>query len=203
MHHTGGHGWQITVGTSATMLIALYLRDTAGLDGAGTPAISSAHPEVRPADPRQLTASVGGTYALREQWEQWWEPLARGHPRAIEVVTPPHFPEFNHAPALQRLLSAHYGAALSWARARKHEYHVLESERAAGDANDLLGDLVEERQLELGREAREFSLQMIELPLSQPRAWWIEPDRLIMSQRLSQHEELLRSYVEPVLEVLV
>ena len=46
MHHTGGPGWRITMDTSGPMLIALYVRDAAGLDTAGHPALS--HPPPPP-----------------------------------------------------------------------------------------------------------------------------------------------------------
>ena len=50
MHQTGGPAWGITMDTSGPMLIALYVRDAAGLDGAGRPALSHAAPKVHRAN---------------------------------------------------------------------------------------------------------------------------------------------------------
>lgn len=203
MHHTGGPGWRITVDTSPMMTLAVYLRDTAGLHGAGTPAVSTADPAVPRTNPGQLVQSVGGSEALRRQWEYWWSLLARGRPDAVTALTPPAFNEFEQSPALRRLLGAHFGAALSWARERKQEYAQLSAGYEAQGRRGLLADLVEDRQMELGRSPRSFSLTMIELPLSEPRAWYIEPHRLILSQSLLADEEQFRSYVQPIVEFLV
>ena len=76
MHHTGGPGWRITMDTSGPMLIALYVRDVAGLDSAGPAgALSHAHPKSVPSTTRNLTSEVGGISALKTEWEAWWEQL--------------------------------------------------------------------------------------------------------------------------------
>lgn len=62
---------------------------------------------------------------------------------------------------------------------------------------------MEDRLLEVGRAARNFELTIIELPLAEPRAWYLEPDKIIMSSALLSEPELFRSYVQPVIELLV
>lgn len=203
MHHSGGPGWDITVDTSSIMLTALYLRDTAGLQDAGHPTVSPVCPKVRMADPRQAVSDCGGVEELKDQWSRWWHPLASGNRWAVTVLDPPDFSVFKSAPALQRFCQAHYGAALAWGQERKSEYTKLEAQRVANGRAEIFADLVEEREMELGRDARGFTLNIVELPLSEPRAWYIEPDRLIMSQRLPDDEEGLRSFVQPVIEMLV
>jgi len=203
MHQTGGPGWQITCDTSGQMLIALYLKDVAGLAGAGTPALCAAKPEVRRADPRQLTAHVGGPWALRNEWEQWWSLLLAEDPRIMAALAPPSFPAFDDSPALQKLLQAHFGAAITWARERIGDYHVLAQEREASGRDKLIGRLVQDREMELGRGARSFELKLIELPLSEPRAWYVEPDRVLLSQTLIDDEQDFRSYLQPIIELLV
>jgi hypothetical protein len=203
MHHTGGPGWRITADTSGHMLLALYLRDVAGLAGAGWPAVSPVRPTVRTADPRQLTAKVGGPGALRTEWELWWQELVRDRPGNAAKLSPPSFPAFADRPALQRLLQAHFGAAMSWARARMAEYGQLAQEREANGTSGWIGELVQDREMELGRDARTFELKLIELPLCEPRAWFVEPDRVLISQSLMDDETAFRSYVQPIVELVV
>lgn len=203
MHHAGGSGWHITTDTSGPMMIALYVRDTAGLNGVGRPALSHIKPKVRPAAHSQLTADVGGEAALKTEWEAWWAQLLKAHPHTAPELTPPDFEAFGNSPALQRVLQAHFGAALTWARERRSEYAELEAERAASGAEQLLEDMVDDRLLEVGRDARDFNLTIIELPLSEQRAWFLEPDKIIMSHHLMSQPELFRSYVQPVVEILV
>jgi hypothetical protein len=56
--------------------------------------------------------------------------------------------------------------------------------------------------MEVGREARDFNLTIIELPLNEERAWYLEPDKILMSHNLMSQPELFRSYVQPVVEIL-
>ncbi|ADX73790.1 hypothetical protein D7Z96_02335 [Pseudarthrobacter phenanthrenivorans] len=203
MHQTSGTRWQITTDTSGPMMIALYVRDTAGLDGAGHPALSHAAPKVRRVDHSHLTADVGGLSALKTEWEAWWEQLLKAYPQTSPELSPPDFGAFGNSPALQRVLQAHFGSALTWARERRSEYAELEAERAATGADQLLEDMVDDRLMEVGRDSRDFRLTIIELPLNEPRAWYLEPDKIIMSNQLMGEPELFRSYVQPVVEILV
>lgn len=203
MHHTGGPGWRITMDTCGPMLMALYLRDVAGLVGAGIPALSHVAPSVRAADHTMLTAGVGGTEALRDQWEVWWRRLLQNLPAEPQNLTPPEFPELSGMPALQRVAHAHYGAALAWSQEQKQLYSLMAAQRETLGGHRILADLVQNREMELGRSARDFTLTIVEVPLSEQRAWYIEPDRLIMSSQLLEDQEVFRSFVQPVVDLLV
>lgn len=203
MHDTGGPGWRITMDTSGPMLIALYLRDVAGLVGAGRPSISHVSPKIRQADHSHLTADVGGLAALRTEWEAWWEQLVKSYPETAPELSPPSFDAFTNSPALRKLLQAHFGAALTWARERRDEYAQIEAEREASGSALIVDDLVEDRLMEIGRSSRDFNLRIIELPLNEQRAWYLEPDKMIMSHRLLSQPDIFRSYVQPVVEMLV
>ncbi|WP_427018795.1 hypothetical protein ACQCSX_09805 [Pseudarthrobacter sp. P1] len=203
MHHTGGPGWRITMDTSGPMLLALYIRDVTGLGGAGNPSLCHVSPLIRPADHQQLTAHVGGTEALRAQWEVWWTALLASHPAPQPELSPPSFPAFSAMPALQRVLQAHFGAALSWAREQQSQYSLLSARRDTLGSPKILAELVQNREMELGRNARDFTLTILEMPLCEPRAWFIEPNRLIMSQHLLEDEPTFLSFVQPVVELLV
>jgi hypothetical protein len=118
-------------------------------------------------------------------------------------LSPPDFAAFGNSPALQRVLQAHFGSALTWVRERRSEYAELEAERVASGSDLLLDDLVDDRLMEVGRSSRDFSLTIIELPLDEQRAWYLEPDKIIMSHDLISQPDLFRSYVQPVVEMLV
>ncbi len=203
MHETGGPGWRITMDTSGPMLIALYIRDAAGLNSVGHPALCHVAPKVRGSDHLHLIAEVGGTSALKTEWEAWWAQILKAYPDMSPSLAPPGFQAFSNSPALRRVLQAHFGAALSWARERRGAYQALEAARDGSGAALLLADMVEDSLLEAGRAAREFTLTIIELPLAEPRAWYLEPDKIIMSNELLSQPELFRSYVQPVVDLLV
>lgn len=203
MHHTGGPGWRITMDTCSPMMIALYIRDVAGLVGAGSPALSHVDPLIRAADHSRLTSHLGGTDALRHQWEHWWSNIVAQTPHTEPALTPPDFPELSGMPALQRVVQAHFGAALTWAREQNRAYSMMVAERETLGGHKILADLVQNREMELGRSARDFTLTIVEMPLAEQRAWFIEPDRLIMSQHLLDDQQNFLSYVQPVVELLV
>ncbi|WP_026555621.1 hypothetical protein [Arthrobacter sp. 35W] len=203
MHHTGGPGWRITMDTSGPMLLALYIRDVTGLAGAGNPALCHVAPAIRPADHHQLTAHVGGTDALRSQWEKWWGTLVDNRTGRQPELAPPSFPAFAPMPALQRVLQAHFGSALTWAREQQSQYSLLSARRENLGSPKILAELVQNREMELGRNARDFTLSIVEMPLCEPRAWFVEPNRLIMSQHLLDDEPVFLSFVQPVVELLV
>lgn len=203
MHHTGGPGWRITMDTCQPMMVALYLRDVAGLMGAGTPALSHVAPAVKAADHSMLTAGVGGNEALRDQWEVWWRRLLEGFPDHQQILSPPDFPELSGMPALQRVAHAHYGAAMNWAREQSQLYSIMAAQRETLGGHKILADLVQNREMELGRSARDFTLTIVEVPLAEQRAWFIEPNRLIMSSHLLDEQDVFRSFVQPIVNLLV
>ncbi|MFJ6001226.1 hypothetical protein [Arthrobacter sp. NPDC092385] len=190
-----------TVDTSEVLLVALYLRDFAGLQGVGRPALPPVIPPVRSVGSRRLAAPAGGA-VLRVEWEAWWHSLLAHRISDAAMPVPPDFEALDGMEALKALLRARYGAAREWAEERCAEYALHAGSRGAESMEYLLARIVQERELELGRSARRFALQVIELPLGVHRAWWVEPDKLLMCQELFADEHSFRSYVEPVVRML-
>jgi hypothetical protein len=118
------------------------------------------------------------------------------------VLDAPAFGEFDDSPTLQRLLRAHYGTAFDWTQERLEEYGRTGAAPAAG-GRDLVERMIEDRELEMDRTARPFRLTLLELPLAEPRAWFVEPATVILSQDLPRDEGLFRSYLQPVVDLLV
>lgn len=202
MHLNEAPSWRVGGRRSLAMCFALYLRDCAGLGVIGKPAVSPVKPAVHCVDPRQVVHAVGGVPALRVEWDAWWYKLVAERGNGSALPTPPDFPEFDSMPALQRLTHAHYGTALTWTQERDAEWRQREIKRMQDGGQRRFGDLVRERELELGRPARNFSLAVVELPLSEVRAWFVEPDMLILSEDLYDDEATFRSFVQPVVEII-
>lgn len=193
---------RFTVDTSNVLLEALYLRDCAGLRGVGKPALPPVIPPVRQVDARRMVDRFGGQAALRVEWEAWWHSLLRRPVTDAVLPLPPDFEALDGMEALKALLRAHVGAATAWAEERCAEYALHAGSRGVGSVEYLLGQMLQERELELGRAARHFTLEVIELPLGVRRAWWVEPNTLLMCQELFEDEHAFRSYVDPVITML-
>lgn len=197
-----GYSAYFSVDTSEVLLTALYLRDVAGLRGLGRPALPPVIPAVRPVDTRRLTDPCGGPAALRVEWEAWWHTLLAHSISDAVLPVPPLFEALNGMEALKALMRAHSGSAMAWAEERCADYALHAGSRGADSMDYLLGRIIHERELELGRTARRFTLQIVELPLGVHRAWWVEPHTLLMCQELFDDERSFRSYVEPVVRTL-
>ncbi|WP_104166039.1 hypothetical protein [Arthrobacter sp. SX1312] len=201
-HAESGYSAYFTVDTSEVLLVALYLRDCAGLQGTGLPALPPLLPAVRRVETRRLTGPVGGRATLRVEWEAWWHSLLAHRVGDAVLPLPPSFEALDGMAGLKALLRAHFGTAMAWAAERCAEYALRVGSRGVDSMDRLLGRMIQERELELERPARPFMLEVIELPLGGERAWWVEPGKLLMSQDLFDDERSFRSYVEPIIRVL-
>ncbi|MBG6223805.1 hypothetical protein IWX63_000353 [Arthrobacter sp. CAN_A2] len=201
-HAESGYSAYFTVDTSEVLLVALYLRDCAGLQGTGRPALPPLLPTVRRVETRRLTRPVGGRATLRVEWEAWWHSLLQHRVTDAELPLPPLFEALDGMAALKALLRAHFGTAMDWAAERCAEYALRAGARGADSMDHLLARIIQEREFELGRPARPFTLEVVELPLGGRRAWWVEPDKLLTCQDLFDDEHSFRSYVEPIIRVL-
>lgn len=147
--HTGRaeESWRTREDASLPVLVALYLRDALGVvDVSGLPRLlGTGLPVAEPADMRTSWA-----------WTRWWiTTVEEDRPRF------PTLPEDDDAYA--RAVGRHLDSARTWASIA----HRLYDERARTWAMDLtLGDVVRERETELGRRARPFRLRIEVLPLA-------------------------------------
>ena len=199
---SGGAGATFTVDTSEALLVALYLRDRAGLGVIGSPRLPLLRPRVKPQDERRVVAQAGSYATLQVEWEAWWRSLLRGRIASAQCPALPEFSSLRGMPALRLLARAHSGAAGEWAQERCADYVLHVAARGAGRVESLLARIVEERELDLGRKSRAFDLEIVELPLGAQRAWWVEPHVLLLCQDLAVDEPRFRSYVEPVVRML-
>ncbi|MGL3805063.1 hypothetical protein ACSYDW_03115 [Paeniglutamicibacter sp. R2-26] len=198
MVQESGPGWKVSADTHREMLLALYIRDLAAIEPLGTPSLAPLWPKVKPAAARELGEGSAGE--LRQEWQSWWERILRGdyaHPALDEE---PDFADFSDSPSLQHLLRAHYGNAFTWTQNRMGEYKDYCSKNT-DERLALVSQLFFER--EPGEQGDgELHLKMVELPLAEPRAWFVEPDTVLLSQDLMQDADLFRSYLQPIIGMI-
>lgn len=201
MYEYRGDGWQVTAQSHGQMLLALYFRDLAGIEHPGPPDTAPLAPRVK----ATAAAEVSGPPAaeLRQEWHDWWRRVLLHDPDDDELFCPPVFPGFADSPTLQHLLQAHYGAALSWSRARMDEYREVSSDHHASGRRSLLEEMIIDRARKLPRRPKPMELKLVELPLSEQRAWFVDPDTVILNQDLARDAELYRSFLEPVIRFLL
>lgn len=190
----------VSANTHRQMLLALYIRDLAGIHPVGMPEISPLNPTVKPSAVRE--AKRHEPTELRQEWQGWWEAILAGS-QADAVPEEPGFSCFDDSPTLQVLMRAHYGSAISWADERIAEYEALSRKHARNGRRALLERMIDEQIMEMERAPKAFTLNLVELPLTEPRAWFVEPSMVILSQHLIEDQDLYRSYLQPVIKFLI
>lgn len=203
--------WKVTEDCPWDLLMALCLRDMAGLRDLGDPVLPAltpavpvaAHSASSMAHRASQSRPAEGGEALRAQWLAWWSATAvRATRPFITALHPPHFAAFDRQLELQDLIEEHYAAASPWVEARRAEYLAAEAScRDAFAAGVILP--VREREHRLRRQAGYFRLDLCVLPLAERGVWVIGPDTVAISRSLREDEPAFRAWWSSLVEVLV
>lgn len=211
--------WQVTEDCPWDLLMALAVRDLAGLGAAGDPPLPRLTPALAPvlrantgAHPVIPSSRVGGRRhppqhgagsAVDDQWRAWFDVAVDRERRPVGgMLRPPHFAVFDRAIELQDVVIEHYDAASTWAHERHAEYvqaSLLNHVRRAAD----IVDVVREREHELHRQAGYFRLDLDVLPLSSPGAWIVGPHTVVVSASLRDDSRAFRDWFRPLVSALV
>jgi hypothetical protein len=214
-----GKTWQVTEDSPTDLLIALYLRDAAGLLPVGHPVLPPIEPSLAPLPSRTPRESLAtGQFPapsptleplpqarfdeLRKEWEAWWGRLVRptGYPRFWELE-PPEFTAFADSPELRQLLRERFREARRWAGRRHEEFGDAAVERIHRGDHDV-NAVVVACERELGRRAEPFHLDVLVLPLADSDIWVIGPSVIVVSTRLRNDSPAFRDALTPLVHAL-
>lgn len=200
--------WQVTEDCPWDLLIALALRDLAGLEGTVEPALPRLTPAVVSVlqgghDRRGRADTPASRGELAAQWHALFELAAdREHRPIVPLLQPPHFAALDRALELQDVVLAHHDTAARWARDRHAEYARASVENHARRAADIV-DVVHEREHDLRRQAGYFRLDIDVLPLAERGAWIVGPHTVVISTSLRDDSRAFRDWFRPLVAALV
>lgn len=211
--------WRVTEDCPLDLLVALCLRDLAGLEGVGDPPLPEVVPAVahEPAAHRMLAiaphvasgsagdAASGDAAVLGVEWTRWWRrAVVRMNAAASwsTLFVPPHFAAFDRELALQDLVIERFADAVAWSNARRVEYLADDLAHRAEYSADIV-DVVRRREHELRRQAGSFRLDIEALPLAEKGAWVVGPDTVVISWSLRDDRVAFRQWFEPLVAALV
>jgi hypothetical protein len=199
--------WQVTEDCPWDLLMALCLRDLAGLEGIGAPALPRVVPEVQrvrhASGPSPVHREAVDRGALAEQWLAWWQTVVQRELRPLtSTLVPPHFTAFDRTIELQDLVLDRYEDAREWATMRRAEYAVRSTALHAQYAHDIV-DVVRDREHLLRQQAGYFRLDIAVMPLAERGAWIVGPNSVVVSQSLRDDRSAFRSWFAPLVAALV
>ncbi len=212
--------WRVTEDCPLDLLVALCLRDLAGLEHVGDPPLPAVVPAVQhePAAQRMLAVAPRSTWAptpggvnsadpsvLGEEWARWWRrAVIRMNAVASwsTLFVPPHFAAFDRELALQDLVIERFADAIAWSNARRAEY-IADDLAHRMEYSDAIVDVVRSREHELRRQAGSFRLDIEALPLAEKGAWVVGPDTVVISWSLRDDRAAFREWFEPLVAALV
>lgn len=195
-----GAGWRIAVGDRQTMTMALWLRDASGM----TPDLDPAIPPLDPAVPVDETlAALAGPRATA-QWTGLWLGLWEGRLDdwfALRTLGPPGYELLGRSPELKALVEAGFPGAVRWTNT--HRPVVLRGSEPSPFAVRESGAVVKQLESELGRQAREFELDITVLPVK-GRSFWLSPDGgVVVTENLVRDARAFRALLYEVLASIV
>jgi hypothetical protein len=225
--------WQVTEDCPWDLLMALAIRDLAGLGGRVQPALPRLEPAVSPvlqthpaeqADGRMRMrmrpAPLGGsrsahageaidgdgdsrTDALARQWQAWFDVAADRHRRQNAPLLRPP-----HFEAFDRAIELQDAViahydAAAGWTAERHADYVSASADYHARRAADIVDVVREREHELRRQAGYFRLDIDVLPLAEKGAWIVGPHTVVISATLRDDSAAFRDWLRPLVAALV
>jgi hypothetical protein len=201
---TGNPSWQATTDMPSALVVALYLRDAAGLDVRCDVAVPRLHPSVIRDDALEPYA----TDRAAEAWTPWWDRLLeRGHefrgPAQLLPGPPPDLPDLllDLPEDLRALAETGLPAANAWFAARKRE-DIEVIRRAGRPRMPNVVEVVREVEQELGHRAAPFDLLISILPVTGMWARRVRRDHVLVSRELSGFDAGFEAFLEPVVREL-
>ena len=183
----GQMGWQISMGDSQSLQMALYVRDAAGLD----PLVDLRVPPLVPAVPRLDTSTFDHLDLAAGDWARWWTELL-DEPSAFWIGPPDH--GLADDSPLRPLVAACWEAAIRWPGLdHRAGLPAMAVDRRLAM---LPNDVVHEVERELGRPARPFSLAVYVLPVAGREFWPLAADRVLASEGALRDPATQRALLE-------
>ncbi|MGR6900105.1 MULTISPECIES: hypothetical protein [Glutamicibacter] len=199
MYFRQGNNWSIGVCANPQLLMALYLRELGGINPheLGPNCALEQRGRLRPLQP---PASHG---QIRQEWYSWWESLVKDgrslqnghHVGGIPDLDAQGYPE------LAKLANAHYGQTTLFAHECLEDF-VLRSAQYVPKRMDEIEVLLADRGIEhlAGREA--VHMQLVEVPLNEPRAWLMGQATVVASSSLMRDGKAFHGYIEPIVSII-
>lgn len=200
MYFRQGTNWSLGVCSNPQLLMALYLRELGGISPLDMGPNSSLDCRAKLRS-RLMPRSHG---QIRQEWYSWWNSLVKDS-RALNsdmhmldllsCLSEQGYPE------LTKLANAHYGQATLFA-----QEHIQDFANQSRDYIPSRIDQIEEILDDLGVDQLDgfpaVHIQLVEVPLSEPRAWLAGSSTVLASSSLLRDSRAFQGYIEPIVSII-
>ncbi len=198
MYFRRGNNWSLAVKTNQTMLMALYLRELGGVDPAEAGPNSRLTTVVKN---RNGADAAHGQF--KQEWGAWWSALTTGE---IEPEAAPEKSLHEHLdqegyPALAKLAKAHYGQATLFAQQHADDF-VAKSVDYVPRRLDELERILLDHGVDHDTSAPQQQIQVIDVPLDEPRAWLTGRATIVASTSLLQDAKAFHGFIQPMVTII-
>lgn len=198
MYFRRGNNWSLAINTNQNMLMALYLRELGGVHP------TEAGPNCRLSSTIKNRGNFYDSHGqLKQEWSSWWDSLTAVQP-ADEPSAPEALLEGLEAegyPALARLARAHYGQATLFAQQQAEDFAERSSQYVPHRMDELERILLDHGvEHETGSTGQE--IQVIDMPLDEPRAWLTGRATIVASTSLLRDSKAFHGFIQPMVTII-
>lgn len=198
MYFRRGNNWALAIKTDQTMLMALYLRELGGMDPA------EAGPNSRLSSTIKNRNGADSSHGqFKQEWSAWWGTLtaadiAEGQAEEQKLHERLDADGF---PALAKLARAHYGQATVFAQAHAQHFEQQSPSYVPRRLDELERILID-HGVEHDTKNATQEIQLIDVPLDEPRAWLAGPGTIVASTSLMKDAGAFRGFIQPMVTII-
>ncbi|CBT76395.1 hypothetical protein ACTXJG_09800 [Glutamicibacter arilaitensis] len=198
MYSRRGNNWSLAINTNQNMLMALYLRELSGVHPAEAGPNSKLASNIKN---RNIEDDSHGQ--LKQEWSSWWDSLTTAapadEPSANEELI--RRLEDEGYPALARLARAHYGQATVFAQQHAQDF-AENSGQYVPQRMDELERILIDHGVEHESQSCRQEIQLIDVPLGEPRAWLTGTATIVASTSLLRDSKAFQGFIQPMVTII-
>lgn len=192
--------WQFAVGPAQHLVLALYVRDAAGLN----PPVDPAMPPLRPAvaaRPGIIAESDRAT--ITDQWAQWWQHLWGRSTSTLDVLLmPDDVPTPGSLNELQALVQELFDEAMAACTAHKHDVAATGRSMSLPSQTPEAPVLKHATRRPTLRGVRPIDLHVSVLPAETEEGWHPHPGHVVVTKSLRADTAAYQQWLQPIAEEL-
>lgn len=198
MYFRRGNNWSLAINTNPNMLLALYLRELGGLDPSEVGPNAGLSQTVKSRTPRDVAPGQ-----IKQEWSSWWETITAHRPAddSLEEINLLEKLDAQGYPELAKLANAHYGQATLFAHQHRERFNH-QSQGYIPARMDEAERILIDHGVEHSEDAEETQIQLIDVPLMEPRAWLVGGSTIVASTSLLRDGAAFQGYLRPMVTII-